>query len=131
MSERENVSGRVDITIVNDTALTAGPFSYRQPIDSGLTALLLRILSKLLIGCKQMHQNREASASALDETVRYRACWLRHVPLLIGIAAALVAWLSYASFNWTSMTIGLFTSIVGLSAQLLLWFGLAYLRRYP
>ena len=34
MPERENVPGRVDITVVSDTALTAGPFSYTQPIDA-------------------------------------------------------------------------------------------------
>jgi len=34
MPERENVPGRVDIAVVSDTALTAGPFSYTQPIDA-------------------------------------------------------------------------------------------------
>ena len=33
MSERENDSGRVNIAVVSDTALTVGPFSYTQPID--------------------------------------------------------------------------------------------------
>ena len=34
MPEREDVSGRVDIAVVSHTALTAGPFSYTQPIDA-------------------------------------------------------------------------------------------------
>ena len=34
MPERKNVSSRVNIAIVSDTALTAGPFFYTQPIDA-------------------------------------------------------------------------------------------------
>ena len=30
--ERENIPGRVDITVVSNTALTAGPFSCTQPL---------------------------------------------------------------------------------------------------
>ena len=32
MPERENVPGRVHIAVVSDTALTASPFPYSQPI---------------------------------------------------------------------------------------------------
>jgi len=34
MPERKNVSSRVNIAIVSDTALTAGSFFYTQPIDA-------------------------------------------------------------------------------------------------
>jgi hypothetical protein len=34
MSKRDNVSGCVNIAVVSDTALTAGQFSYTQPIDA-------------------------------------------------------------------------------------------------
>ncbi len=34
MPGRENVPGRVHVAVVSDTALTAGPFPYSQPIDA-------------------------------------------------------------------------------------------------
>jgi hypothetical protein len=36
MPERKNVSGRIDVAVVSDTALTADPFSYSKPCDTRL-----------------------------------------------------------------------------------------------
>ncbi len=34
MPEHKNVPGRVNIAFVSDTAVTAGQFSYTQPLDA-------------------------------------------------------------------------------------------------
>ncbi|TWI49006.1 hypothetical protein IQ22_04140 [Pseudomonas duriflava] len=71
-----------------------------------------------------MHKDREELIAMLDARVHHEIRWLRRIPLLIGILAAVVACYGYFMSYWTVMVVALFILTVGMSAQAVLWFGL-------
>lgn len=76
-----------------------------------------------------MRRNREEMIAMLESQVHHEALWFSRIPLLIGIVAAVVVCLGYASSHWTFMAVGLFVLIIGFSTQAVLWFGLRDLNR--
>ncbi|WP_407364134.1 hypothetical protein HKW97_23885 (plasmid) [Pseudomonas luteola] len=71
-----------------------------------------------------MHKDRETLIAMLDAQVQHETRWLRRIPLLIGLLAAVVACYGYFMSYWTIMIVALFILTVGMSAQAVLWFGL-------
>ena len=76
-----------------------------------------------------MHKDRETLIAMLDAQVQHETRWLRRIPLLIGILAAVVACYGYFMSYWTIMIVALFILTVGMSAQAVLWFGLRDLKK--
>ena len=76
-----------------------------------------------------MHKDRETLIAMLDAQVQHETRWLRRIPLLIGLLAAVVACYGYFMSYWTIMIVALFILTVGMSAQAVLWFGLRDLKK--
>ena len=67
-----------------------------------------------------MHKDRETLIAMLDAQVQHETRWLRRIPLLIGILAAVVACYGYFMSYWTIMVVALFILTVGVSVQAVL-----------
>jgi cobalamin biosynthesis protein CobD/CbiB len=71
-----------------------------------------------------MQEDREKLIAMLDAQVQHETRWLRRIPLLIGVLAAVVACYGYFMSYWTVMVVALFILTIGVTAQAVLWFGL-------
>jgi hypothetical protein len=71
-----------------------------------------------------MYKSKEELVVSIDVQVNYETRWLRRIPLMIGVFAAVVACIGYCVAYWKIMTVALFILVIGFSAQAILWFGL-------
>ena len=71
-----------------------------------------------------MYKDRNTLIARIEAQISYETRWLRRIPLLLGILAAVVACYGYFMSYWTIMVVALFILTIGVTAQAVLWFGL-------
>ncbi|GGM30125.1 hypothetical protein GCM10009425_45900 [Pseudomonas asuensis] len=59
-----------------------------------------------------MQEDREKLIAMLDARVQHETRWLRRIPLLIGVLAAVISCYGYLMSCWTVMTVALLHSLL-------------------